>query len=44
MWVFLLVPSGTRIIPKSAVEPDQQEAFTAQLREWAGTKYRVRDK
>lgn len=30
------------LIPKSAVGAEQAEAFTAQLREWAGKAYRVR--
>jgi len=40
-WVFSVRASGMYIIPKSAVRPDQLEAFTRQLMDWAGKKYKI---
>ncbi|MFE0462341.1 YcxB family protein [Kitasatospora sp. NPDC058965] len=42
-WVFQHRPNGLSFVPAVAVAPDDRAAFTAQLRQWAGARYRVRE-
>ena len=42
VWAFTLAPTGMHIIPKSAVAADEEPALSAQLSEWAGSKYKLR--
>lgn len=39
-WVLSMRPSGTCIVPKAAVDPQQRDAFVRQVMEWAGKRHR----
>jgi YcxB-like protein len=43
-WVFVLAPSGLLAVPKSAVPIEERARVSADLRAWAGAKYKVRER